>query len=456
MTPVASVCKPVGRAFIPFKRDLYSDNPLVNPLYGFPRAVDLYHRMVARASPHDWYELPRGGLCVTRRQLGELAGMGEWDVRKALALLEARGFVACVRRGQGRRQSIYIITDFDYHCKLGKTTPKSTQNSNDPVYEYGRGIRPNDRWCHPNSSHNPDSIPHIEIKETKNTPTTTTCDAREAEPRSSAVGLAGGGGTLRGQFSPLSSRPAEDWDGLRAIEAEHTEATEPLAVPVTPPATSEAATVQLATRDAPPPEPNPMTEATVEEPEQPTHAVTVIPPSRLQGVREGTSGVQALAWLWNRFAGDGVPKVPPELLARSQGPLGPLATTWREQPDPAYWAMLFQRVAASPFLQGRQGTRGFVATLVWVTDPRNAAKVLAGQYDDQEAIKEAKLNQDIARNRVLEERYQAAIEGERQEAREAAKEERLAEQRKWALRAQEGRITLSRAGLPRRNERGDS
>lgn len=199
-----------------------------------------------------------------------------------------------------------------------------------------------------------------------------------------------------------------------------------------------------------------MTEATVEEPEQPTHAVTVIPPSRLQGVREGTSGVQALAWLWNRFAGDGVPKVPPELLARSQGPLGPLATTWREQPDPAYWAMLFQRVAASPFLQGRQGTRGFVATLVWVTDPRNAAKVLAGQYDDQEAIKEAKLNQDIARNRVLEERYQAAIEGERQEAREAAKEERLAEQRKWALRAQEGRITLSRAGLPRRNERGDS
>lgn len=57
-----------------------------------------------------------------------------------------------------------------------------------------------------------------------------------------------------------------------------------------------------------------------------------------------------------------------------------LATVLKDHPDPVWWQDLFARIAASDFLAGRK--TDWTATLDWSVGPKNLAKILAGNYDE--------------------------------------------------------------------------
>ena len=71
----------------------------------------------------------------------------------------------------------------------------------------------------------------------------------------------------------------------------------------------------------------------------------------------------------------------------------------REHPKKLWWLDYFMKVSGSSFLTGK--TTNWSATLVWVCGPKNMAKVVSGDYEDQ--AKPSKAMESIQNaNRVME------------------------------------------------------
>lgn len=441
----ASARKPMRRAYIPSFRDLYSLDERQNPYAHHPRAVTLLHHLVARATIWETPTRERGSIALSRRKLAELSGMSEKHVRCALAKLECEGAIACVSRRRGNQPAVYVIVGFESWCPLGGPT-KGPQIPA-PSDGTGWGISRSTRQWGQQRAHKPDSVPHIEVKEEKNLTTTTDV------ARAMAASGGGGEGVAALAFpSGEGSRPQEDWQGLAELDAA---ATSP--APQTPPAVAPPA-IGAQPVSAPLDDGRAGSRQRFDgKPETPTDAADA-PRSSLGG-SEGTFDVQALARLFNAVAGPGVHRAPPELLQRSQGEDGPLAVACRTNPDPAYWQALFETVAASPWLQGAQGKK-IPTTLAWVADPRNATKILSGDFIDREKIRDTALVEYAATKEAKEREEAEALSAKK--AADAAERHRVAverqdaEQRKWRGRAEKGRIVLPWKELFRRPDGDDS
>ena len=85
--------------------------------------------------------------------------------------------------------------------------------------------------------------------------------------------------------------------------------------------------------------------------------------------------------IWNSFGS----------LPRAESTTGPIEKTIaariREHPNLEWFADLFRRVSRSDFLAGRK--TDFTATIDWVLGPKNLAKILNGNYDNREIVKDS-------------------------------------------------------------------
>jgi hypothetical protein len=86
---------------------------------------------------------------------------------------------------------------------------------------------------------------------------------------------------------------------------------------------------------------------------------------------------------WNKIVG----VVPVRRLEQGHGVHKRVTARLKEHSELQWWIELFETVSLSKFLTGRKtGSRGpFHATLDWVLAPENLAKVLQGNYADQES-----------------------------------------------------------------------
>lgn len=405
----AFVRKTKSGGYFPSHRYLYSSDSLTNPYAKTPSAVAILNHLIARAAMWDRHDLDRGTVRMSRRELIALTEYGERSVRRGLVALEMNGAIACLCRGRGRAAPLYAIVDFDSVCKVVRpTTAPQLPHEN---IGYGRGIGRSPQRSAPQLPHNADSSPLSKEEEEKKLLQPPPYDAGA---RTSPAG--GGGGT---PISFTSRSQPEDWEGLAQLDRD---------------------AEQPSVEDPKPCEPSPAGRQEDYE-SRPEYGPPVSAPPPVLSV-------EALGRLWNECAGAGVPKVDPTLLERSQSQDGPLTAAVRANPDPEYWRALFELVAHSPFLQGKQGHRGFRVDLAWIIDPGNAAKVICGKYADQAlAVEQARRERLEEQSRAEEEAKrakEAAREVTRLAAEKAAKERDDAEQRIRQERAAKGRITLSR------------
>ena len=94
-------------------------------------------------------------------------------------------------------------------------------------------------------------------------------------------------------------------------------------------------------------------------------------------VETSSTGECELLKIWNSNRG-GLPE------AKTLSPKRQKSATlrWKENPDPAYWAGVVKRLAASDFCNGG-GSRGWIATFDYLLQPDTHIRVAEGAFGKQ-------------------------------------------------------------------------
>lgn len=98
-----------------------------------------------------------------------------------------------------------------------------------------------------------------------------------------------------------------------------------------------------------------------------------------------------LVELWQKNSGD-LPKILPTQLARTH--LEKIRERLEENPDPAYWEGIIQKLATTPFFLGKNKRR-WKADFLWLIEPENHVKIAMREYGSDEDEASAAL--DVSR-----------------------------------------------------------